>query len=170
LPVTSSLAELISDGEKSRQVIVIVACAATQWTFVLRREIIAVLAYLWVALGSALGGMARYAVSGMVAMRVGETFPWGTLVVNVSGCLLIGIFAAMSLPGGAFPGSPTVRQLLMIGICGGYTTFSSFSLQTLALARGRESARAAFYVVASVGLCLAAVAAGFVATAAISGG
>src|SRR5260370_11930545 len=90
---------------------------------------------LWVALGSALGGVARCLVSGAVARRIGETFPWGTLVVNVSGCLVIGVFAAIIAPGGALAGSLTVRQLLLIGLCGGYTTFSSFSLQTLALAR-----------------------------------
>ncbi len=125
---------------------------------------------LWVALGSAAGGMARYAVSGAVANRIGETFPWGTLVVNVSGSAVIGVFAAFTAPGGAFAGSLTARQFVMIGLCGGYTTFSSFSLQTLNLAREGEWARSLGNIVASAALCLIAVGAGFVLGAFISGG
>jgi fluoride exporter len=125
---------------------------------------------LWVALGSALGGMARYGVSGAVARRIGETFPWGTLMVNVSGCLVIGVFAAIIAPGGALAGSLTVRQLVLIGLCGGYTTFSSFSLQTLALARDGDWRRALGNIGGSVALCLLAVWAGFAAGAFIPGG
>jgi CrcB protein len=124
---------------------------------------------LWVALGSALGGMARYGISGVVARRIGETFPWGTLVVNVSGCLVIGVFAAIIAPGGALAGGLTVRQLVLIGLCGGYTTFSSFSLQTLALARDGDWGRALGNIAASVALCLLAVWAGFAAGAFIPG-
>jgi len=120
-----------------------------------------VTAPLWVGLGSALGGMARYAFSGFVARRIGEIFPWGTLLVNISGAFVIGLAAAAVAPGGALPGDLTVRQLVMIGLCGGYTTFSSFSLQTLALARGGDWPRALGNIVASVGLCLIAVWAGF---------
>src|SRR5690348_10309738 len=108
----------------------------------------------WVAVGSGLGGMARYAISGLVAREIGETFPWGTLVVNISGCLVIGSFAAAIAPGGLLADSLTVRQLVLIGLCGGYTTFSSFSLQTLALARDGEWPRAFGNIVASVTLCL----------------
>jgi CrcB protein len=125
---------------------------------------------LWVALGSALGGMARYGVSGAVARRIGETFPWGILVVNISGCFVIGVFAAVIAPGGALAGSLTVRQLVLIGLCGGYTTFSSFSLQTLALARDGEWGRALGNIAASVALCLLAVWAGFAAGTFIPGG
>lgn len=125
---------------------------------------------LWVALGSALGGMARYGVSGAVARRIGETFPCGTLVVNISGCFVIGVFAAVIAPGGALAGSLTVRQLVLIGLCGGYTTFSSFSLQTLALARDGEWGRALGNIAASVTLCLLAVWAGFAAGTVIPGG
>jgi CrcB protein len=125
---------------------------------------------LWVALGSALGGMARYGVSGAVARRIGETFPWGTLVVNVSGCLVIGVFAAVIAPGGALAGSLTVRQLVLIGLCGGYTTFSSFSLQTLALARDGEWGRVLGNIGGSVALSLLAVWAGFAAGALVAGG
>ena len=124
----------------------------------------------WVALGSALGGMARYGISGLVANRIGETFPWGTLVVNVSGALVIGTFAALVAPAGALPGDLTVRQLVIIGLCGGYTTFSSFSLQTLNLARDAQWARALANIAASVILCLLAVWAGFVLGAFFSGG
>ncbi len=128
------------------------------------------LALLWVGLGSAAGGAARYAVSGAVARRIGEVFPWGTLVVNVSGSLLIGLLAALVAPTGAMPRDATVGLLLMTGFCGGYTTFSSFSLQTLNLARDGEQRRALAYVAASVALCLAATAGGFAAGAAVFGG
>ena len=124
----------------------------------------------WVALGSAVGGMARYGISGVVARGIGETFPWGTLVVNISGCFVIGLFAAVVAPDGALADSLTVRQLVMIGLCGGYTTFSSFSLQTLALARDGEWTSALGNVVASVAFCLLAVWAGFAAGALIPGG
>jgi fluoride exporter len=128
------------------------------------------LAIAWVALGSAVGGMARYGLSGWVANRVGETFPWGTLVVNVSGCFVIGMFAAFVAPSGALPDSATTRDLLVIGFCGGYTTFSSFSLNTLNLARDGEWARALGNIAASVLFCLVAVWAGFGLGAAIPGG
>lgn len=112
-------------------------------------------AWPWVLAGSALGGMARYWLSGLVARRVGETFPWGTLVVNVSGALaaglLLGITVAMA---GAMP--VFVLQLLLLGFLGSYTTVSSFSLQTLQLARNRQWVPAAGNVILSAGLCLAA--------------
>lgn len=121
----------------------------------------------WVALGSALGGMARYGISGLVANRIGETFPWGTLVVNVSGALVIGTFAALVAPAGALPGDLTVRQLVIVGLCGGYTTFSSFSLQTLELIRNRDFGEAFGNVVLSVVACMAAVALGYIAGSAL---
>ena len=124
----------------------------------------------WVALGSALGGMARYALSGWVANRVGETFPWGTLVVNVSGCFVISLVAALVAPTGPLPGSGTVRELVIIGMCGGYTTFSSFSLQTLNLARTGVWLRALGNIAASVSFCLLAVWAGYGLGASIPGG
>jgi CrcB protein len=119
------------------------------------------LAYLWITVGSALGGMLRYGISGFVARRVGETFPWGTLAVNVSGSFVIGLAGALTASGAAFDGNMTIRQFVMIGICGGYTTFSSFSLQTLNLARDREWSRVVLNIVASVGLCVFAVWLGF---------
>jgi fluoride exporter len=119
-----------------------------------------------VILGSALGGMARYFVSGFVARRVGETFPWGTLIINVSGALAIGIFGGLAAnPASIFasPGPSLDPWLLAVtGFLGCYTTVSSFSLQTLTLARNGETGPAAGYVALSVGLCLAAAALGFV--------
>ena len=91
-------------------------------------------AYVWIAVGSALGGVARYWCSGVAARLFGETFPWGTIIVNVVGSFIIGFVAALSVSGGRFFIPPLTRQFIMIGICGGYTTFSSFSLQTLTLA------------------------------------
>lgn len=114
-----------------------------------------------VVIGSALGGTARYFLSGFVARRVGETFPWGTLLVNVSGALLIGIFGALAEDNSSLFASSNPWLFAVTGFLGCYTTVSSFSLQTLSLARDGESSRALGYVVLSVALSLGAVAAGF---------
>jgi len=113
--------------------------------------------YLWIALGSALGGVGRYWLSGVIARRFGEAFPLGTLVVNATGSFVIGFIASLTRPEGRLLMSASGRQFLMVGICGGYTTFSSFSLQTLNLAREGEWFYAGANVVASVLLCLLAV-------------
>ena len=126
--------------------------------------------WAWAIVGSALGGMARYGMSGAVARRIGETFPWGTLVVNVSGSFVIGLFGALVAPGGALAGEAAAGVFVMTGLCGGYTTFSSFSLQTLNLARGGEWSRALANIIASTALCLLAVWAGFALGALIPGG
>lgn len=123
--------------------------------------------YLVVATGGAIGTIARYAVSGVVANAFGQTFPWGTLIVNVTGSFTIGFFAALTAPDGRLFVSGTTRQFVMIGICGGYTTFSSFSLQTLNLMQDGEWLQAGGNVLASVTLCmffvwLGALCAGFV--------
>jgi CrcB protein len=97
----------------------------------------------------------------VVARLIGETFPWGTLVINVSGSFVIGFFATLTGPDGRVFAGSTVRQFVMIGICGGYTTFSSFSLQTLELARAGSWLEAGGNIVLSVVLCLAAVWAGY---------
>ena len=117
------------------------------------------LAYLWVAIGGALGSVSRYWLSGFVAARFGETFPWGTLVINVTGSFVIGIFAALAIPEGRMDSQSRLfaTQFLMIGVCGGYTTFSSFSLQTLNLLREREWLYAGGNVILSVVLCMIAV-------------
>jgi CrcB protein len=118
-------------------------------------------AYFWIAVGSALGGMARYWFSGIAARLWGETFPWGTLLINVSGSFIIGFFGTLTGPDGrVFVGS-AARQFVMIGICGGFTTFSSFSLQTLNLLNDGEWLSASGYAAASVVLCLVAVWAGY---------
>src|SRR5271168_415160 len=91
-----------------------------------------------VILGSALGGIARYFVSGFVARRVGETFPWGTLIINVSGALVIGIFGALAEDNTSLLAIPDAWLFAVTGFLGCYTTVSSFSLQTLTLARNGE--------------------------------
>ena len=113
--------------------------------------------YLWVALGSALGGMARFWMSGFVAERVGEVFPWGTMTVNVAGSFIIGLFGTLTAADGRFLVSPEVRVLVLVGFCGGFTTFSSFSLQTMALAQDGEWLWAGGNIVLSVLVCLVAV-------------
>ncbi len=124
--------------------------------------------YLWIAVGSALGGMARYACSGLAVSWFGAAFPWGTLIINVLGSFVIGFFAALTGPDGRLMVPGDVRQFVMVGICGGYTTFSSFSLQTLNLAQNGEMARAGLNIAASVVLCLVSVWLGAVLAAAIN--
>lgn len=119
--------------------------------------------YFLVMLGSALGGGARYFVSGLVANWFGAAFPWGTFIVNVTGSFLIGFFATLTGPDGRAFVSTNGRQFFMAGICGGYTTFSSFSLQTLRLAQDDEWLHAGANVVLSVICCLVAVWLGHVA-------
>ena len=119
--------------------------------------------YIWIALGSAIGGMARYWCSGASALLLGETFPWGTLIVNVVGSLIIGFVATLTGPDGRIFVSTTARQFMMVGLCGGYTTFSSFSLQTLNLMNDGQWLYATLNIGASVILCLVAVWLGHVA-------
>ena len=113
--------------------------------------------YLWIMFGGALGTGGRFWLSGVVARRAGELFPLGTLAVNISGSFVIGFFAAIADPQGPFLISPRFRQFFMIGLCGGYTTFSSFSLQTLDLMKEGDWLRAAANCIASVVGCLVAV-------------
>jgi fluoride exporter len=115
--------------------------------------------YLWVALGGALGSVARFWMSGAVARQFGETFPWGTILVNVSGSFVIGLLAALASPEGRLdsPSRAWTVHFLMLGVCGGYTTFSSFSLQTLNLLREREWFYAGGNVLFSVIACMIAV-------------
>lgn len=116
--------------------------------------------YLWIAAGSAAGGVSRFWLSGAVARLIGETFPWGTLVVNVTGSFVIGFIAVLTAPDGRFFVGSTARLALMAGFCGGYTTFSSFSIQTLNLLNDGQYLYAGANVGLSVVLCLVAVWAG----------
>lgn len=114
-------------------------------------------ASVWVALGGALGSVGRYWTGVWMARLVGEAFPWGTLLINIVGSFVIGLFGALTIADGPLPASINAKLFVMAGICGGYTTFSAFSLQTLTLARAGEWPWAFGYVVASVVLCLASV-------------
>jgi fluoride exporter len=124
--------------------------------------------YFWIMLGSALGGGARYWCSGFAADHFGETFPWGTLIVNVLGSFVIGFFATLTGPDGRLLVRTEARQFVMVGLCGGYTTFSSFSLQTLNLMRDGEMGRAGANIALSLLLCLLAVWLGHVAASALN--
>ncbi len=110
-------------------------------------------------LGAGTGGLLRFWLGGLVQGWLGPQFPFGTLVVNVTGCLVMGFLATMW--GGGVPGTVPVRDeikaAILVGALGGYTTFSSFSLESLSLAQHGEWGRAGLYVVASVVLSLAAV-------------
>jgi fluoride exporter len=117
--------------------------------------------YLAVGLGSALGGLARWLVSEALQAPPGMGFPWGTLWVNVSGSFLIGLYAALSAPGGRWPRGLEQRLFFMTGFCGGYTTFSIFSLETILLLQAGRIGLAAAYTGISVILWLGAVWAGY---------
>jgi CrcB protein len=124
--------------------------------------------YLWIAVGSALGGVARYWCSGVVARLIGESFPWGTLTVNVAGSFLIGFIATLTAPDGRLFLGSTARLALMAGFCGGFTTFSSFSIQTLNLLNDGQYLYASGNAGLSVVLCIAAVWAGSIAATGIN--
>jgi len=124
--------------------------------------------YLLVALGGAIGSVARFWVSGLVANQIGTTFPWGTFAVNVTGSFVIGFFATLTGPDGRVFASSDSRQFFMTGVCGGYTTFSSFSLQTLNLATDGEWLQAGGNAVLSLVSCLVAVWLGHLAAASIN--
>jgi protein CrcB len=123
--------------------------------------------YFWIGLGGALGSMARAWLAITVARITGPQFPWGTILINSTGSFVIGFFGALTASGSRFAVPVDVRAFVMVGICGGFTTFSSFSLQTLELARGGRVAQALGNIALSVVLCLLAVAAGHYGAAAI---
>lgn len=124
---------------------------------------------LYVVLGGAIGTFARYAIS-VAALPISRQLPWGTIIINITGCALIGFFGTLTLAHGRYPVSENMRLFVMTGICGGYTTFSAFSLQTLDLMRGGATARAFVNVALSVVLCIAAVALGHLAAARLNDG
>jgi CrcB protein len=115
------------------------------------------LTYLWVALGGALGSVARYWMTTAIVTLTGPLFPWGTIVINIIGSFVIGLVAYATVPIGTVPISFDIRAFILVGICGGYTTFSSFSIQTLELAREGHWFYAAVNIMLSVVLCLIAV-------------
>ena len=116
---------------------------------------------LAVALGSALGGVCRFVFSVISVRWLGAGFPYGTLAINVAGSFLIGLLFTATALDGRWEAPVTTRQFLMSGICGGFTTFSAFSLETLSLARDGYAGRAAVYIGLSVALCLISVWLGF---------
>jgi len=123
--------------------------------------------YLLVALGGAAGRMGRAWVGIAAARLFGMGFPWGTMIVNILGSAVIGVFAATALSPSRTILSPELRIFLMVGFCGGFTTFSSFSLQTFELLRDGRAGAALANIVVSVCVCIAAAAAGYLATAAL---
>ncbi len=118
-----------------------------------------VVAYLLVAFGGALGSVGRFWAGGVAASWLGAEFPWGTMLINVLGSFVIGAFAAAGQRDARL-GSPEMRALVTVGLCGGFTTFSAFSLQTFDLVRERRVAAACANAGLSVVLCLLATAAG----------
>ncbi|MFN3324389.1 MAG: fluoride efflux transporter CrcB [Bryobacteraceae bacterium] len=117
--------------------------------------------YLAIAIGSALGGVARFWTYGFAARVFGETFPYGTLTVNVAGSLVIGVLFALTAPDGRLLMSPALRLGLTAGLCGGFTTFSTFSLETMNLLRLGDWPRAGLNILGNVLLCLFSVWLGF---------
>jgi CrcB protein len=130
--------------------------------------IVAGVTAILIALGGALGSLARYWASEAIARAYGPGFPWGTLLVNVTGSFLIGLAAGGYGPHGRLIESAVVRQFVMVGLCGGYTTFSAFSLQTVSMLQAGDVGRAGLNVAASVVTCLVATWAGFALAAALS--
>lgn len=117
---------------------------------------------LWyIALGSAIGGVSRYLMGGFVQRLVAGTFPLGTLLINLTGSFLLGLILRYGVETSTL--TPEMRAFLTIGFCGGYTTFSTFSYETVALAEDGQLARAALYVAFSVGMSLIATFLGFAA-------
>lgn len=117
-----------------------------------------------IAFGGALGTVARYLIS-VAALPISRELPWGTIGINILGSFVIGFFGTLTLASGRHPVSEDMRLFVMAGLCGGFTTFSAFSLQTLDLLRGGAMYRAGLNVVLSVMLCVAAVAAGHIIAA-----
>jgi CrcB protein len=125
------------------------------------------MAYLYVAVGGALGSVARFWLANAMAVATGTEFPWGTLLINILGSFVISFFGGLIGGWPRFAVSYEARVFVMVGLCGGFTTFSSFSLQTVELARTGQAGRAMLYVAASVILCVAACALGFAAAGAV---
>ena len=117
------------------------------------------MSYVWVTIGSAIGGLLRYTITRWT-MPISSGFPIGTVLINVLGSFVIGYFGTLTLESGRFPASNNARLFVMVGLCGGFTTFSSFSLQTFDLMRAGGWGRALVNILLSVLLCVSAVAFG----------
>ncbi|MCE0742886.1 fluoride efflux transporter CrcB [Acetobacter sicerae] len=126
-----------------------------------------ILPTILIALGGAAGTLLRYWV-GLATARWSQSLPWGTILINVTGSFAIAFFAALTAGGGRLQVSDTARLVFMVGICGGYTTFSSFSLQTLDLLRNGAPERALLNIGLSVALCMISVSAGYFAGQALN--
>lgn len=124
--------------------------------------------YLWVAVGGAIGSVARYWIALVITALTGPSFPWGTILINVVGSFIIAFFGTLTGVAGSVNVPNDARVFVMVGVCGGFTTFSSFSLQTLDLAREGRPLLALANIVGSVLLCLIAVTIGYAAAAAIN--
>ena len=123
--------------------------------------------YVWIGVGGALGSIARAWLALVVARIMGPQFPWGTILINITGSFVIGFFGTLTASAGPFAVPTDIRAFVMVGICGGYTTFSSFSLQSLELARDHRVGQALANIALSVVLSLFAVAAGHYGAAAL---
>jgi CrcB protein len=126
------------------------------------------LVYLWIAIGSAIGGVSRYALTRMM-LPVSAQFPWSTICINVLGSFVIGFFGTLTIAGGRYAVSENIRLFVMVGICGGFTTFSSFSLQSFDLMRSGMWGRALLNIGLSVVLCLLAVGLGHYLASRVTG-
>ena len=117
------------------------------------------MSYVWVTIGSAIGGLLRYIIT-RLTLNISVGLPYGTILINVLGSFVIGYFGTLTLQSGKYAASDNVRLFVMVGLCGGFTTFSSFSLQTFDLLRTGAWGKALANAVLSVILCVGAVAAG----------
>ncbi len=128
------------------------------------------LTYLYIALGGAIGSVARAWTASTAVRMLGPHFPWGTILINAAGSFVIGFFGALTVNGARFEAHSDARAFVMVGICGGFTTFSSFSLQTLDLARDGKLGAAFANIAFSIVLCLLAVTAGYVSAETVNRG
>jgi CrcB protein len=124
---------------------------------------------LVVMIGGAIGTLARFVVS-VLALPISRDLPWGTIIINVTGSFVIGFFGTFTLANGRYQVPESIRLFVMVGLCGGYTTFSAFRLQTLDLMRSGANLRALINVIASAVLCICAVAAGHLAASHFNAG
>ncbi|WP_295966970.1 fluoride efflux transporter CrcB [uncultured Bartonella sp.] len=117
-------------------------------------------ATLWVAFGGALGTVLRYWLS-ILMVPVSKNLPWGTILINIVGSFVIAFFGVITMAEAKWPVSENIRLFVMVGICGGFTTFSSFSLQSFELLKKGAVGEALFNIIVSVVFCLFATALGF---------